>query len=51
MLNQERVLLAATVDGGDLAWNITQVSAGVKIVDHRAINPVTGKLLFGHTGH
>ncbi len=51
VINQERVLLAATVDGGDLAWGITQVSAGVKMIDHRAINPLTGTRLFGDTGH
>ena len=51
VLNDEHVLLAATVDGGDLAWNITQVSAGIKMIDRRAINPVSGSLLFGNSGH
>ncbi len=46
----EPVTLSATVDGGDLAWGLTQVSAGVKIVDPRAINPCTGQPLFGGTG-
>jgi len=46
----EPVTLSATVDGGDLAWGLTQVSAGVKIVDPRAINPCTGQPLFGETG-
>jgi hypothetical protein len=35
----EKVLLAATVDGGQLAWKLTQISAGVKMVDERSINP------------
>ncbi len=43
----EKVLLAATVDGGQLAWKLTQISAGVKMVDERSINPRTGGLLFG----
>jgi hypothetical protein len=51
VLNREHVLLAATVDGGDLAWKVTQVSAGKKMVDHRAINPVSGMLLFGDSGY
>jgi hypothetical protein len=51
VLADQHVLLAATVDGGDLAWNVTQVSAGIKMIDSRAINPVSGTLLFGNTGH
>lgn len=47
----EGVLMAATCDGGDLAWKLTQVSAGVKIVDPRAIDPRTGRLLFGESGY
>ena len=47
----ERVVMAATVDGGELSWNVTQVSAGVKIVDPRAKDPVSGGLLFGESGH
>ena len=47
---KEDVLLAATVDGGQLAWKITQISAGLKIVDPRSINPRTGELLFGESG-
>jgi hypothetical protein len=35
----EKVLLAATVDGGQLAWKLTQISAGIKMVDERSINP------------
>ncbi len=31
--NKQNVLLAATVDGGQLAWKLTQISAGIKIVD------------------
>ncbi len=43
--------MSATVDGGDLAWGLTQVSAGVKIVDHKAKDPITGGLPFGASGH
>jgi hypothetical protein len=46
----EPVTQSATVDGGDLAWGLTQVSAGIKIIDRRAINPCTGQYLFGETG-
>ncbi len=45
------VTVAATVDGGDLAWGLTQVSAGIKIVDPLALNPLTGECLFGESGH
>jgi hypothetical protein len=52
MLNNLLVTMSATVDGGDLAWGLTQVSsAGVKIVDHKAKDPITGRLLFGASGH
>ena len=37
--SKENVLIAATVDGGQLAWKITQISAGIKIVEERSINP------------
>jgi hypothetical protein len=47
----ELVTTAATVDGGELAWQLTQVSAGVKICDERAINPLTGQRLFGESGY
>jgi hypothetical protein len=35
----EKVFLAATVDSGQLAWKLMQISAGVKMVDERSINP------------
>lgn len=47
----ELVTTAATVDGGELAWQLTQVSAGIKICDERAINPLTGQRLFGESGY
>ncbi len=40
---KQNVLLAATVDGGQLAWKLTQISAGIKIVDEKSINPRTAK--------
>jgi len=48
---QELVTAAATVDGGELAWQLTQVSAGLKICDSRAVNPLTGLCLFGESGY
>jgi hypothetical protein len=33
------VLLAATVDGGWLAWKLTQISAGVKICNKKGTTP------------
>jgi hypothetical protein len=39
VINQENVLLAVTVDGGQLAWKLTQISAGIKIVDERSVDP------------
>jgi hypothetical protein len=50
VMSDEKVLLAATVDGGQLAWNLMQISADMKLVDPRSINPRTGELLFGETG-
>ncbi len=50
VMSDDKVLLAATVDGGQLAWKLTQISAGIKLVDPRSINPRTGELLFGETG-
>ena len=44
------VTTAATVDGGELAWRLTQVSGGIKICDPRAIDPRTGEKLFGECG-
>ncbi len=46
----EIVTMAAPCDGGDLAWKLTQISVGVKIVDPWAIDPCTGDLLFGENG-
>ncbi len=45
------MIAAATVDGGELAWRLTQVSVGIKIFGSRAIVPIAGKLLFGESGH
>lgn len=47
----DTVSTAATVDGGELAWQLTQVSAGIKICDARAKDPRTGQDLFGESGH
>ncbi len=38
------------MDRGELAWKLTQISAGIKICDPRAIDPLTGRLLFGESG-
>jgi hypothetical protein len=48
---ERMVTVAATVDGGELAWKLTQILAGVKICDEKAINPLTGERLFGATGY
>lgn len=47
---EDIVTVAATVDGGDLAWKLTQVSGGIKICDEKAVNPLTGEKLFGECG-
>ena len=36
------VKIASTIDGADLSRNVQHVTCGVKIVDPRAINPMTG---------
>jgi hypothetical protein len=41
-MNKEIITMAATVDGGDLAWGLTQVSAGVKLVDQKTRDPTSG---------
>ncbi len=38
------------MDGGKLAWQLAQVSAGIKIFDESALNPLTGQRLFGDSG-
>ncbi len=45
--SKQNILHPATVDGGQLTWNYTQISAGLKLVDESSVNPRTGKLLFG----
>jgi hypothetical protein len=37
------------VDGGELAWKLTQISAGIKICNEKALDPQTGRLLFGES--
>ncbi len=51
VLNKWQVKLAAAIDGGDLSWNVTQVSARLSMIDSRAIEPIRGGLLFGDSGH
>ena len=51
VLKKEQMQLAVTVDGGNLSWNVTQVSAGLKMVDPQAIDPINGSPLFGRTGY
>lgn len=46
----ELIAVAATVDGGELAWQLTQVSAGIKNCDERAVIPLTDTCLFGDIG-
>ena len=36
------IKIAITLDGADLSRNIQHVTAGIKILDPRAVNPVTG---------
>jgi hypothetical protein len=50
VLHGDIVTMAATVDGGALAWKLSHVSAGIKFCDERTINPLSGELLFGPTG-
>jgi hypothetical protein len=45
-----KVKIAATCDGGSLVWNISHVSAGIKIADPNTIDPHTGELMFGESG-
>jgi hypothetical protein len=45
-----KVTIAATCDGGSLVWNISHVSAGIKIIDPNTIDPHTGELMFGESG-
>jgi hypothetical protein len=50
VLDGDTVTMAATVDGGSLAWKLSHVSAGIKFCDERTINPLSGRLLFGDSG-
>ena len=47
----ESCQVAATVDGGQLSWKVTQISAGIKLIVKHAIDPRTKELLFGDTGY
>jgi hypothetical protein len=40
--NAPKVQIAITLDGADLSRNITHVTAGIKIIDPRAIDPRSG---------
>ncbi len=48
--NGEQVTMAATCDGGEHAWRLTQASAGIKLLYPRAVDPLTGSLLFRERG-
>ena len=50
VLDGDTFMMTATVDGGTLAWKLTQVPASIKFYDKRTINPLTGRNLFGATG-
>ena len=41
-IEEGNVKLAITLDGADLSRNVQHVTCGVKILDPRAINPITG---------
>ena len=47
----ETVIMSSTCDGGQLAYKLNQVSAGVKLVDKHTIDPLSGQLLFGASGN
>ena len=47
-VNQGGVNLSMTLDAADLSRNLTHITAGIKITDPRAIDPMTG-LPFGMT--
>jgi hypothetical protein len=40
--NEDLITVAATVDEGDSAWKLTQVSGGIKICNPKAIDPLAG---------
>lgn len=42
-------MIAATCDGAALTWNLTHVSAGIKLVDPCTVDLRTGQLIFGVT--
>jgi hypothetical protein len=48
--NEDLVTVAATVDGGDVAWKLMQVSGGIKICNPNTIDPLTREKLFGECG-
>jgi hypothetical protein len=45
-----RAMLREKREGGKLTWKLTQISAGAKICDPRAIDPITGRMWFGEPG-
>jgi len=51
VLSSDHTTVAATCDEGEITWSLSHVSAGIKIVDIRSKNPLTGKPLFGRSSH
>jgi hypothetical protein len=48
--NVSALVAANAVDGGQLVWKLTQISAGIKFFDEHCIDPRTGQPLFGENG-
>jgi hypothetical protein len=46
---EQKAMIAATCDGVALTWNLTHVSAGIKLVDPCTVDLRTGQLIFGVT--
>jgi hypothetical protein len=51
VMSSDHATVAATCDEGEITWSLSHVSTGIKIVDIRCKNPLTGKPLFGTSGH
>jgi hypothetical protein len=45
------ISVEANVDRGELKWRLTQILAGIKNCDEKAINPLTDEGLLGATGY
>ena len=48
-IKNRNIDIAITIDGADISKKLSHVTAGIKMIDKYAINPVTGNYYFKYT--